>query len=557
MPPLASSRLVAPCRSALQSPISIKSTTACSNSGSRQFSTSSSTSISNSTELQQQQQLSQQQHPQAIKKLSTLNLQEPTFKPLGTPQTLLFVQAPPSVPVYFKKNSLLALYFPDSALGSNVNVAGTDSLDNINNSDNSSDTDGTSANANANANGLQNAPSSQLQLAFNEILFSELKYLNLTNSLLSFHWPTAYQKTISTVPFNALLKNDQPTSAFSSSSSDNAFRNFFNNLFGLIFNSSNSTKLKTFHHLQLDGTADWAIFPPRAIHAFSGTNLQIRNKLAPSRVSKHLARQIAGNASGRGANFGGRIAENVERLSPFAPKIKTGLNGAHYSFVTGRGEVAVSGNGETFEVELEVGETMLVNKRNLLGLRINGAEDLLNLVYFQSLISKNATGVLVSEAETETTDVSEASTNGSILVDEPASTKYLRTARVLATKTFYSLQKALAITSRWLFNATSSNNNYITVVGPTKLLLQASANEVKLANLPLGNNASATTIAIANEAASAVGSGATASTNSSLEVKNEDRLSYVTINNGKAVFESTPDFQETVDRIQQRAAKQQ
>lgn len=116
----------------------------------------------------------------------------------------------------------------------------------------------------------------------------------------------------------------------------------------LISSSLSNTKI-----LKLDGTKDWAVLPRDAILGYSGLSLNVQTKKLPKVINKRL------------------------KWFNFPTKIKTGLstpfkNG--YSFISGRGDLLLKGEGELFTIELSKDEEFLIKRDNLIGISIN--EDL-------------------------------------------------------------------------------------------------------------------------------------------------------------------------------------
>lgn len=268
---------------------------------------------------------------------------------------------------------------------------------------------------------------------FKQLVTWKLKRYNVLNSLFGGKLPLEYQEIVSTVPFNLVLSSGEGS----------------------------------FHELELDGTIDWAVYPRNALQIFSGNNLAIRYYTSPSRVSRKLAKYL-----------------NVSRAT------KTGYPSS-YTFISGRGNIGLVGQGEVFQVELADKESLMVNKNNLMAVSVNGTDGLSSLSYSQDIVPVEETRVVVKE------------------------TSYWQTINRYATGIFSAAKKIALL----IYNWRTSKNNFLTLVGPTTVLLQSSCGTNKHTKLGINNKAA-----------------------KDLNVQNEDRLSYVTMKDGKAEFSSTKTF---------------
>ncbi|GMM38664.1 hypothetical protein DASC09_060030 [Saccharomycopsis crataegensis] len=404
----------------------------------------------------------------------TKDLEFPQFDTIGNPSTLMLIQSPPSIPVHFRKDSLVSLYFPDQSFGTSSPLS--------------------------------------------DLITSELNYSSIINSIFSLSRPISYQKMISTVPFNAVINGNGHDSTF-----------------------------KTFYNLELDGTSDWAILPHGAIQAYTGSNLIIKNKFQPAKVSRKLWKILQKNKNNTGS---------------------TGLSKYQlYNFISGRGSVGLVGNGEIIELDLQYGESVVINKDHLLGLQIDGINDLNNLVYQEPLLNNMGTTVPQLTAGARVSSWGKLKGLFSALKPVPADSKsvvevnitknrqvdqFLTSIKKLSLISWNIISKSFSGMAKFGANLMTSDVKYITVMGPTKILLQSSAKSVRLASSSSKFSASglAGTFSRSLHNTSPDTTGGKAEDAELLPVKKEDMLSYVSISNGKAVFESTESFQETVNSIE-------
>lgn len=159
---------------------------------------------------------------------------------------------------------------------------------------------------------------------------SKMDYLLPIRRLFYGRFASGYQRLISTAPFSALVTA----------------------------NSRKSDLNRSFTTLVVDGATDWAILEPRALQVYTGNALHVDMRVLPRSTSRKLAKETSQKSTG------------------LFSWTRSG-----YTLLTGRGQVALAGNGSIFNVNVAAGEKVLVNRENLLGLTVNGPQDLSNCVY--------------------------------------------------------------------------------------------------------------------------------------------------------------------------------
>lgn len=257
-----------------------------------------------------------------------------------------------------------------------------------------------------------------------------------------------------------------------------------------VFGSPN----KAFVNLSLDGSADWAILDKDAVHAYTGNSLAVSMYRTPATISRKLAKTLA-----------------------VSSRTQTGLsrwNHLGFSLLSGRGQAGLVGNGSVYSITLKEEESVLVNRGNLLGVSVNGPYDLGNCC-IKYEFEKGAD-------PTEKTVVKTART--------PSKSAYVNSAY----QVWDGFRSALAVVGRytgiaWLKSLSifSGNHHFLKVVGPRSLLLQSnSPNQYAVNTFPSFPKVTG--------------------------AKSADYLSYVTVSDQKTEFKSTPDFQDTVKKIERR-----
>lgn len=363
----------------------------------------------------------------------------PIINCIGSPQSVLSVNSPPSVPLFLRRKSLLSIFGTNS-----LNVRLT------------------------------------LELIFP---FRRLIFGNFTS---------IYQKLQSTTPFSVLV----------SASSSNKFN-------------------KTFANLVLDGQNDWAILNKNSLQAYTGNSLNI---------SLHL--------------------------SPKDSLRKWNLLG--YTLLSGRGQAALVGNGTLYNINVPEGEHLLINRKNLLAITVNGPNDLQNCIsrhtfpetsipvenqasdaniqnefiaeiepesqirkYWNKLFAKKQE-LLPEVATKQPLDLTEvAKKDSSDVIASPNQFKNYWNKLALF------LSKSKVTTKSFLVG----NTQFLKVEGPRNLLIQSDLDQlVTSVNLPSIQN-------------------------KEIPRQSQDYLSYATIDSSKRVnLRSTPDFKETLDEMDKRIA---
>ena len=289
-----------------------------------------------------------------------------------------------------------------------------------------------------------------------------------------------YQKIISTVPFSLLVSANSKSSLLK------------------------ANRQKSFATLLLDGTNDWAVLNNTALQAYTGGTLNISMFRSPKNISKNLANLL-------------KITNRTE----------TGLfrwNNLGYTLLTGRGQVGLVGNGSIYNINLKENEEVLINRKNLLSISVNGPYDLQNcIVKYSFPITKPETDAI-------------RQTN-----DAPARFNKDDVIPVNNFKHYWNIIKGYSrhvinffkTSQKSTYNFLVGNEDFVRVIGPRSLLLQSNSVNSHSNELPRSN--------LLNIKAN-------------IEKKSSDFLNYVTIEPGKgAVFKSTPNFKESVQKIEKKS----
>ncbi|ODV77018.1 uncharacterized protein CANTADRAFT_43262, partial [Suhomyces tanzawaensis NRRL Y-17324] len=320
---------------------------------------------------------------------------------------------------------------------------------------------------------------------------STLEFLSPVRRLLYGGYASAYQKLISTSPFSILVSSSSRT-------------------FSLLKSSDN----KSFVNLILDGSNDWAILNKSALQVYTGNSLIISLHTLPKVISRKLLKTL-----------GLKGTQN------------TGLfkwTHSGYTLLSGRGQAGLVGNGSIYNVNLAKNEELLVNKKNLLGVTVNGPFDLSNCVHKYSFPVAPVTEAPVASISITNIHNRPVSALAKVKLYGRAIGSYL--AKI---GQFFRLGKG------YTYNFLVGNQDFIKVIGPRSLLLQSSTGHqhVGRGRRPprSGSGVPATTEVVVDE----------------VEVVPErtsaDYLNYVTVQPGKGVvFESTPDFKETVKALEKK-----
>lgn len=168
-----------------------------------------------------------------------------------------------------------------------------------------------------------------------ENIKSKVKFLDPVRRFVYGGHNSRYEELTSTEPFLLLI---------GSSSTEGLFR---------IGGASQSLAL-----LELDGRTDYAILQKKALQVFTGPSLHVRTYLMPRFVSRQL-----------GLRFG------VPRSTRNGLSSWSNLG---YTFVGGRGKIGVLGMGQICAFRIQEGEEALFEKSHILGISVNGPQDLKN-----------------------------------------------------------------------------------------------------------------------------------------------------------------------------------
>lgn len=268
-------------------------------------------------------------------------------------------------------------------------------------------------------------PSLPLFVRRRTILTIQGNHQNISASNETIHWfkrlihgnfVSRYQKLLGTEPFSVLVTSSSPT----------IFPSLFLN-----------TTTKSCATINLDGVNDWAFFKPHALHAYSGPSLNIDIYRLPKRISLQLSRRL--------------------KLSS---KDSTGLyhwSRSGYTFVNGRGSVALVGNGVIYSVNIADGEELLINREHLLGLSVNGPYDLQNCVAKYSYSLKKAEKTII--AETPPPKMAQVTSWSDFVVNA----KYY----------WWKVSSFLATVKNKSPDVLVGNQTFLRVVGPRTVLLQS------------------------------------------------------------------------------------
>lgn len=319
---------------------------------------------------------------------------------------------------------------------------------------------------------------------------NQLEVKNPIKHFLYGNYVSSYQKLISTTPFSILVSSIS--------------RNF--SPFSRVNN-------KSFVSLNLDGANDWAILDNQALHVYTGNSLIVGLYRLPYNISRSLSKKLS---------------------LPF--KTSTGLSKwtkLGYTLLSGRGQVALVGNGTVYNVNLKESEEILINKNNLLGISVNGPYDLQNCILKYTFpLSKTEAQKLENNNLEQLLSIKPLAPNASVKDYYVYYSSKLGNIWRKLLNVFHEGQ----IKS---YNFLVGNQEFIKIIGPRSILLQSnSSNDYDLA----ARRKTGTKI-------NPSGNGLVPSDgNTQVELKrtSEDYLNYVTIKDGKSEFKSTPDFREAI-----------
>lgn len=295
---------------------------------------------------------------------------EPVMQSLGNPQSTLSITAPPSVPVFVKRGSLMSLYASQKA--------GVDT-------------------------------------EFGSIVTSTLSLQQPLRRFLYGGINSSYQRIISTVPINILVSG-YPAGGWLSKLNPN----------------TTASATKTFCNLALDGTIDWAVFDPNALHVYTGNSLLISSQRFPK-----------------------WIKDGKKRRTGLSQLFQSG-----YTLLTGRGYVSLLGSGSIFKLGLGENEQIYIKKDNLLASSIRDAGEFGSGAFESQLISNKTFAEQQKEKEQSESHVA---------VAQPVPTTWEK-----FTGFFKSAGSAISRSVATVSSYIVGNGEYINIKGPRMLLIQTS-----------------------------------------------------------------------------------
>lgn len=257
---------------------------------------------------------------------------------------------------------------------------------------------------------------------------------------------------------------------------------------------------RSFATLDLDGQTDWAVLPRDALQVYAGPSLSINVHTLPRYILRRLAQQF-----------------QLPRTTPTG-LFRWTLPG--FTLLSGRGKAGLVAQGSIYQMQLKEGEQVLLNRNHLVALTTNGSHDLHNAVLRYLLAPAPETAVVAAATS--------ALQRWTHLLLATAWT-YAKSGWAAAT----SLKRSLLQTA---YSFLAGSRDYVKVVGPRTLLLQTSHSSRSRHGRTETLRLHLLEAVIATQAA----------TNKRTSA---DYLNYVTVTPRGAVFESTPDFRESVEKI--------
>lgn len=257
---------------------------------------------------------------------------------------------------------------------------------------------------------------------------------------------------------------------------------------------------RSFATLDLDGQTDWAVLPRDALQVYSGPSLSIKVHTLPRYILRRLAQRF-----------------QLPRTTPTG-LFRWTLPG--FTLLAGRGKAGLVARGSIYQMQLKDGEQVLLNRNHLVALTTNGSHDLHNAVLRYLLVSAPETAVAAAATS--------ALPQWLPLLLATAWT-YAKSGWAAATSLGRSLRQAA-------YSFLAGSRDYVKVIGPRTLLLQTSHSSRSRHDRTETLRLHLLEAVIATQAA----------TN---QRTSADYLNYVTVTPRGAVFESTPDFRESVDKI--------
>lgn len=169
----------------------------------------------------------------------------------------------------------------------------------------------------------------------NRVDFSTKWIQPLQSFLLGAHL-CRFFKLVSTEPYSVLLKASNK------------------NLLGL------RSIDRSFATIKLDGTQDWSVLQRQALQAFCGSSLAVSRLPLPRLVSNRLTKLF-----------------HLKKREFVGLRLPTRYG---YTFVSGRGSVALSANGLLYSLNVGEDEAVLIDKKTIVGISVSGPHDLQNCV---------------------------------------------------------------------------------------------------------------------------------------------------------------------------------
>ncbi|KAG7829190.1 hypothetical protein KL920_002983 [Ogataea angusta] len=254
---------------------------------------------------------------------------------------------------------------------------------------------------------------------------------------------------------------------------------------------------KTFCILSLDGSVDWALFNPDSVQAYAGNSLTITSRKLPRSVSRAGVRKF-GLPKNSTPGLAGRLSSG-------------------YKHVAGRGYVSLVGDGSIFKLNLDEDEEILVKKDNLFAASIAQTQDLEDGYFVSQTLNKH-----LQQPEKDVK-----------MIDKPQEESFFfKVKEFISWGWDYFHHK-----QRSLFDTIIGNGSYINVRGPRILLIQANTGDDRFI---IGNRSSVSSVE------KYIKTGGFSQPPKS----SEDYLSYATVKNGRVEFRNTPNFDETVAKIE-------
>ncbi|CUM65329.1 uncharacterized protein PRCAT00002964001 [Priceomyces carsonii] len=282
--------------------------------------------------------------------------------------------------------------------------------------------------------------------------------------------PSSYQRLTATSPFSILV------SAIA--------RNF--SIFG-------NPEDKTFASIHLNGFRDWAIINKDALQAYTGNSLNITLHTFPKTISSKLAKTF---------KIPGRTLTGLFKW-----------NNAGYTLLSGRGDVGIVGSGSVYNIDVSQNEEIIISRKNLLAIEVNGPYDLQNCVIkHNSVIQKDKPVVPIPKVKLE---------------DQVTTNRFLKYLR--ATGGF--LHGITIKTAEIFRRLVLEELDFVKVIGARRLLLQSKTSAAYSIDSQLFSR----------------------SQSQKQRTNSSDYLSYVTVKKGeRPEFQSTPNFEDTVNKISKR-----